>query len=101
MSPRRPSKSSSVSRKTSLSSTRATRTPIDSSLLGAQEEAIPRLAALVHLDLESGMRACKLCNELVERRGLGAGEQRQEAAWLGQEALEHRPHHSLEARALG
>src|SRR5437868_14047418 len=100
MSPRRPSSSSSVSRKTSLSSTKATRTPINPSLLGAQEDGIPRLAAFVHLDLEPGMRCGELRDDAVERRRLRSGEQRQQPARLGEQAREHGPRDLLEARAL-
>src|SRR5690242_10150408 len=104
MSPRSPSNSSSVSRNTSLSSTSATRTPISSSLaalFGAQEQRIAALTALVHLHLELRMGRRELRHEAVERRRLRPGEQRQEAARLRQQRLEHWPHGVLERRAFG
>src|SRR5262249_31349375 len=100
MSPRRPRSSSSVSRKTSLSSTKATRTPTKLSLLGAQEDGVPGLPALVHLDLEARARRRELGDEAVELRRLRAGQDREEPVWLGQQAIEDGPHHLVEGEAL-
>src|SRR5579871_1827088 len=96
-----PSISSSASRKTSLSSTSTTRTGMRASLFRADEERVVRLAALVHLDLEAGMRGGDPVDETVEWRWLGAGEEREERARLRQEMLDHREGHVDEVVAAG
>src|SRR5262249_61632317 len=74
-----PSRSSSASRKTSLSSTSTIRTDgIRSTLFRAEQERVVRLPALVHFDLEPGMSRGEPFDEPVERRRLGAGEESQE-----------------------
>src|SRR5262249_6403369 len=100
MSPRRPRSSSSVSRKTSLSSTKATRTPTKRSLLCAQEDGEPVLGALLYLALEARARHRELRDEAVALRRLRAGQDREEPVWLGQQAIEDGPHHLVEGEAL-
>src|SRR5437764_1989260 len=78
-----PSRSSSASRKTSLSSTSTIRTGgIRSTLFRAEQKRVVRLPALVHLDLELRVRRPEPFHEAVEWRWLGAGQQRQERARL-------------------
>src|SRR5215471_7582804 len=80
-SPLIPSRSSSASRKTSLSSTSTIRTGgIGSTLFRAEQERVVRLPALVHLHVEPRMSGREPLDEPVERRGLGTGEKSKEAA---------------------
>ena len=58
-----------------------------------------RLSALVHLELELGMRRCELLEEGVERGSVVAGEQRQQPARLGQKIREHGMHDLVERLA--
>src|SRR5947208_14213517 len=82
-----PSRSSSASRKTSLSSTSTIRTGgIRSTLFRAEQKRVVRLPALVHLDLELRVRRPEPFHEAVEWRRLGAGQQRQERARVRKEA---------------
>src|SRR5215471_13982845 len=91
-----PSRSSSASRKTSLSSTSTIRTGgISSTLFRTEQERVVRLPAVVHLDLEVGVRRPDPFDDAVERRRLGTGQERQEPARLREE-----PHHDVE-RDLG
>src|SRR3954451_17710034 len=74
-----PSRSSSASRKTSLSSTSTIRTGgIRSTLFRAEQKRVVRLSALVHLELELRMSHGEPLDDPVERRRLGAGEEGQE-----------------------
>src|SRR5439155_18800945 len=86
-----PSRSSSASRKTSLSSTSTIRTGgIRSTLFRAEQERVVRLPALVHLDLELRVRRSDSFDEAVERRRLGAGQQGQDPARLRDRSEERR-----------
>src|SRR5215469_13642262 len=81
-----PSRSSRASRKTSLSSTRTIRTgDIYKTLFRAEEKRVVRLPALVHLDLELRVGRPEPLQQPVERRRLGAGEEREESARLLEE----------------
>src|SRR5437868_879750 len=86
---RRPSSSSSASRNTWLSSTRTIRIGTDtrSRLLGGEEQRIVRLPARVHVELELRVVVMQPREHAVELRLVGAGQQRQDAARLGQEPL--------------
>src|SRR5205823_11142517 len=82
-----PSRSSSASRKTSLSSTSTIRTGgIRSTLFRAEQERVVRLPAFVHLDLKLRVPRSDSFDEAVEWRWLRAGQQRQERARIRKEA---------------
>src|SRR3954471_8556790 len=82
-----PSSSSSASRKTSLSSTSTIRTGgIRSTLFRAEQKRVVRLSALIHLDLELGVRRSEPFHEAVEWLRLGAGQKRQQRARLRDQA---------------
>src|SRR3954447_12524234 len=84
-----PSNSSSASRKTSLSSTSTIRTGgIRSTLFRAEQKRVVRLSALIHLDLELGVRRSEPFHEAVEWLRLGAGQKRQERARLRDQAYD-------------
>src|ERR671937_1136403 len=80
MSERRPSKSSSASRNTWLSSTRTRRMgpSIRRRLFRGEEQRVMRLAARVDLELEVGMALADAVEETVEVGRVCAGQQRQE-----------------------
>src|SRR3954447_22857758 len=84
-----PSRSSSASRKTSLSSTSTIRTGgIRSTLFRAEQKRVVRLPTLVHLDLELRMSRREPFDEPVEWLRLGTGEEGQERARLLEETLD-------------
>src|SRR5437660_421268 len=91
MSSRSENSSSSASRKTALSSTRRIRTGAATarSLLGGEKQRIVRLPAVLHVDVQIGMRGGDALDECVERWRVEAGEEREQVARLGQQALRH------------
>src|SRR5919197_4520840 len=101
MSERRPSRSSSASRKTWLSSTRTRRIgpSMRRRLFRGEEQRVMRLAARVDLQLEVGMALADAVEETVEVGRVCAGQQRQEQARLGEQRLGNLLRHLLEALA--
>src|SRR5512133_2100732 len=89
MSERSPRRSSSASRKTWLSSTRTRRigSGIRRSLFGRQEERVVGLAARLNVELEVGMTGANPFQQAVELGRVGAGQQRQQHARLGEQRL--------------
>src|SRR3954451_16284997 len=83
----------SVSRKVWLSSTISTRigSGADTAgrLLGAEQQVIVGLSALVHLELDVGVRRGDRRDERLQRLRVLAGEQRQDPARLGEETVDH------------
>src|SRR5256885_10338536 len=80
-------RSSSASRKTSLSSTSRTRigSAMGRTLLGRKEKRVVRLAALVDVDLEARVLLGELVEEAVQRRCVLAGEDGEDVARLGEQ----------------
>src|SRR3982751_2155131 len=114
MSDRSPSRKSSVSRKTWLSSTmtprigrvtsrslrdRTARVPGAGVLLGHEEQRIVRLPAVVHLELEPGVSLLDLCDEAGERRRLLARQEREDPSRLREHAFDDRARDLVEALA--
>src|SRR5207237_2815585 len=89
MSSRSENSSSSGSRKTALSSTRRIRTGPGTArrLLGGEKQRIVRLAAVLNVHVQIGMRGGDALDERVERRRVEAGEEREQVARLGQQVL--------------
>src|SRR5207248_3236283 len=89
MSSRSENSSSSASRKTALSSTRRIRTGPGTArrLLGGEKQRIVRLAAVLNVHVQIGVRGGDALDECVERRRVEAGEEREQVARLGQQVL--------------
>src|SRR5919201_4779192 len=68
---------------------------------GGQEEAVVRLAAVVHVELELRVLRRHLVEEAVERRRVLAAQDGEHVARLGEEVLEQRASHLGEALAGG
>src|SRR6476661_8840405 len=86
-----PSRSSSASRKTWLSSTRRIRIgrPMpERTLLGREKQVVVRLPAVLDVDLDAGMRRGDPLEQAVERRLVLAHEERQELARPVQELFD-------------
>src|SRR6478736_5872464 len=85
---RMPSRSSSASRKTWLSSTRRIRIgrPMAvRTLLGREKEVVVGLAALLHLDLDVGVQCADPLEKGLERHLVLAGQHRQQAARIAEQ----------------
>src|SRR5439155_24447588 len=98
---RRPSRSSSASRKTSLSSTRTMRiwSLTALTLFSREEELVVRLAALVEVDLELGVPRAQFVEEAVQLGSAVAGEQREDIARLSEQRVGDRTRDLGQARA--
>src|SRR4051794_29092017 len=97
-----PSRSSSASRKSWLSSTRRIRIgrPMAvRTLLGREKEVVVGLAALLHLDLDVGVRCADPLEERLERRLVLAGQERQQASGIAEERIDDGARDLLEALA--
>src|SRR5690348_8384213 len=99
-----PSSSSSASENTWLSSTSRTRIGTAATarrLFRRQEEWVVRLAAPLDVDLEIRMQLPQPGEQRVELRLLLAGQERQDPARLGEQALGHCGRDLVEVRAGG
>src|SRR5204863_7730490 len=101
MSPWRPSRSSSASENTWLSSTRRTRIrpATGRRLFRRQEERVVRLSSRLDVDLERGIPLRQEREQCVELGLVGPGQHRQDAARLGEEPLGHRRRDQVEVSA--
>src|SRR5581483_3408810 len=100
---RSPSKSSRVPRKTSLSSTSTIRIGRGTrrSLFGREQQRIVRLPALLHVHLERRVSLREPLEQAVERRALGAGEEREQLPPRLEQALDDGRGHVGEVRPAG
>src|SRR4051794_41221804 len=97
-----PSRSSRASRKTWLSSTRRIRIgrPMAvRTLLGREKQVVVGLAAVLHLDLDVRVRCADPLEQRLERRLVLADQQREEAARVAEQRVDHRARDLLEALA--
>src|SRR5438105_789877 len=103
MSDCRPSRSSSASRKTWLSSTRRSRIGPGTArrVFGCEQERVVRLAAGLDVELETGMLLLEPLQERGEVRIALAGQERQDAAGLGEEAFRDGVRNLVEIGAAG